>query len=267
MIRTYFAFFRMRFLALLQYRTAAAAGAMTNWAFGMMRVMVMCAFYASTSKGQPMSLAQTITYTWLSQMMLGLLPWRLDEEISNSVVSGQVAYELTRPVDIYTMWFMRTVANRLAPTIMRGVPQFIVCAFIIPAQYRMNVPGLAQWAAWLAATFGALILSAAITNFMHAYVLIMQRVDGLTRMVNSLAELLSGMIIPLALMPDAMAIFLKYQPFAGVVDLPVRLFCGSMPVGEVWKVLIMQAVWIIIFVVAGRLLTGRGLKRTVIAGG
>lgn len=267
MIRTYFSFFRLRFLTLLQYRAAAAAGAMTNWAFGMMRVMVMCAFYASTTDGQPMSLDQSVSYIWLSQMMLGILPWNLDKDISNSVITGQVAYELTRPVDIYNMWFMRTLAYRIAPTIMRAVPQFIVCAFLLPAEYSIKLPTAAALGAFALGLIGALVLSVAITSFMHAYVLIIQRVDGLTRVINSLAELLSGMIIPLALMPDALAVFLKYQPFAGVVDLPAQLYCGSIAPEGVWAVLVMQLLWAAAFITAGRLLTNYGLKRIVLAGG
>lgn len=267
MIRTYFSFFRMRFLTLLQYRTAALAGATTNWAFGLMRVMVMCAFYASADRGQPLSMQQSVTYIWLSQMMIGILPWNLEKDISNSVITGQVAYELTRPIDIYSMWFARTLAYRTAPTIMRAVPQFIVCAYLVTDEYAMRLPDAAALGAYLAALIGAIVLSVSITSLMHAYVMILQRVDGLVRLVNSLAELLSGMIVPLALMPDALALFLKFQPFAGVVDLPAQIFCGSMPPSDVWQVIAVQAAWSAVFILAGRALTKRGIGRTVLAGG
>lgn len=257
----------MRFLALLQYRAAALAGMCTNWAFGMMRVMVMMAFYASADRTQPMELAQAISYIWMGQMMIGILPWNLDKDVSNSVITGQVAYELTRPIDIYLMWYMRTLAYRIAPTLMRGIPMFIICAFIIPIDYRIQLPDAAALSAWFIATMGALVLSVAITNLMHAYVLIIQKVDGLTRLVNALAELLSGMIIPLGLMPDLMAGFLRYQPFAGVVDLPAQLFCGTMAPSQVWAVVGMQAVWAVVFICAGRAVTNYGLKRVVLAGG
>lgn len=267
MIRTYFSFFRMRFLALLQYRAAALAGMCTNWAFGMMRVMVMMAFYASADRVQPMDLAQAISYIWLGQMMIGILPWNLDKDVSNSVITGQVAYELTRPIDIYVMWYMRTLAYRIAPTLMRSIPMFFICAFIIPADYSIQLPDAAALGAWFIATVGAIVLSVSITNLMHAYVLMIQKVDGLTRLVNALAELLSGMIIPLGLMPDFMTGFLRYQPFAGVIDLPAQLYCGIMPPSQVWAVLVTQMAWALVFICAGRAVTNYGLKRVVLAGG
>jgi len=265
-MRTYFSFFRMRFLALLQYRAAAIAGMTTNWTFGMMRVMVMTAFYASSNRGEPLSLEQAITYIWMGQMMLGILPWNLEKDISNSVVTGQVAYELTRPIDIYTMWFMRTLAYRTAPTLMRAIPMFCIC-LLIPAGYRIQLPDAAGFGAWLLATVGALILSVSITSLVYSYVLLMQRVDGLVRMLNAMSEMFSGMIIPLSLMPDAMAVFLRYQPFAGVIDLPVQLYCGSLPPESVWWVLAVQLSWTALFILAGRAVTNRGLKQIVLAGG
>ena len=256
----------MRFLALLQYRAAAVAAMTTNWAFGMMRVMVMMAFYKSAKGAQPLSLEQSVNYIWMGQMLLSILPWNLDKEISNSVISGQVAYELTRPIDIYTMWFMRTLAYRVAPTVMRILPMFVIY-LILPAGYRLQLPGITAFCAWAASMIGAVLLSVSITSLMHSYVLVMQRVDGLVRVVNVLAELLSGMIIPLSLMPDMLAGFLRYQPFAGVIDLPVQLFCESLAPGDVWWVMALQFGWALIFIAAGRAVTNKGLKQIVLAGG
>ena len=66
-MKTYFSFFRMRFLTLIQYRTAAIAGATTQLVFGIMLVLVMQAFFASSDAPQPMSLSQAITYIWLAR--------------------------------------------------------------------------------------------------------------------------------------------------------------------------------------------------------
>lgn len=267
MMRVYFSFFRMRLLALIQYRAAAIAGMATNWTFGMMRIMVMIAFYASAKGAPPMSLAQSVTYIWLGQMLLGILPWNLEKEVSESVLTGQIAYELTRPIDIYAMWFMRTLAFRVAPTMLRGVPMFIICAFLLPGEYRLMLPGPAAFGAFALSLLGALVLSASITNLMHAYVLVTQRSDGVVRIVNAAAEMLSGMIIPLTLMPDGLAGFLRYQPFAGVVDLPVRLYCGNLMPDEVWTVLGLQLTWAAALIAAGRFATNRGLRRIAVAGG
>ena len=266
-MKTYVSFFRMRFLTLIQYRTAAWAGIVCQMMFGLMRVMVLMAFYASGSGNQPMALSQAITYVWLGQATLGLLPWRVEPEIADSVLSGKVAYEMVRPIDLYSMWYARTLANLCAPTLLKSVPQFFIALLILPGGYGMKPPAPAAAAAYLASLMLAAALSAAILNLVHALILILQKSDGLVRTVTVLAEVHSGEIIPLKLMPEGIARALQLQPFAGVVDLPAQLFCGSIAPENCWQVLLLQGFWIGVFVLAGRLTVKKGLRRVVLAGG
>ena len=77
LLRPYAAAFASRFLQMLQYRTAAFAGFATQCWWGGIKVMVFAAFYGgATASGAStsMSLAQAVTYTWLAQGLLVLLP-------------------------------------------------------------------------------------------------------------------------------------------------------------------------------------------------
>ena len=100
-MNSYLAVLKARFRLLLQYRAAALAGLGTQIFWGLMRVMIFTAFYHSTTATPPISLADTVTYLWLIQAMLLLLPWRLDAEIQGMIRDGTVAYELVRPIDLY----------------------------------------------------------------------------------------------------------------------------------------------------------------------
>ena len=94
--RPYVAAFASRFLLMLQYRAAAFAGFLTQCWWGGIKIMVMAAFYAGAAH-QPINLAQVITYTWLGQGLLGLLPWQADAEISEAVETGNVTALPARP--------------------------------------------------------------------------------------------------------------------------------------------------------------------------
>ena len=104
----YLSIVRARFALMLQYRAAAFAGFATQCWWGAIKVMVLAAFYAGATQ-QPINLAQAITYTWLGQGLLGLLPWQADAEISEAVETGNVAYER-----------LRTAAQRLVRGVSRG---------------------------------------------------------------------------------------------------------------------------------------------------
>ena len=78
---------------------------------------------------------------------------------------------------------------------------------------------------------------------------------------------LSGGYLPLQLWPDAMQKVLLYQPFAGYLDIPVRLYVGSMAAEQGITAVLMQLGWTAAFVLAGNALMGRKLKTMIIQGG
>ena len=116
--RGYRAIFSARFRMLLQYRAAAVAGFGTQLFWGLIRMMIFTAFYGASRKAYPLTLQDTITYIWLGQAVLQMLPWNMDADVRAMVRTGTVAYELLRPLDLYTQWFMRSIAARAAPTLL-----------------------------------------------------------------------------------------------------------------------------------------------------
>jgi ABC-2 type transport system permease protein len=118
----YVAVLKARFRLLLQYRAAAVAGFVTQLFWGLIRVMIFNAFYSSSAAAQPMTYDQTVTYLWLIQGMLVLLPWHADADIQAMIRDGTVAYEMVRPTDLYWFWYFRSVASRTAPLVLRMVP-------------------------------------------------------------------------------------------------------------------------------------------------
>ena len=119
-MRGYRAVISARFRMLLQYRAAAAAGFGTQLVFGLIHLAVLGAFYAVSTRAQPMAFDQVIAYVWLGQAMLGMLPWNVDSEVRQLIRTGNVVYELLRPLDLYAFWYSRAVAMRTAPTLLRG---------------------------------------------------------------------------------------------------------------------------------------------------
>jgi len=263
-VRAYWAIFQARFRALLQYRAAALAGFGTQLFFGFVRVMVFDAFYRSSTSVQPMTFPEVVTYVWLGQATLLLVLFRPDEEVRALIRSGSVAYELVRPLDLYTLWFCRTVAARTSPMLLRALPMFVVAGLFLGLQPP------ASWtcaALWILATVGALLLSAAIGALLTIILLWTVSGEGLAALGPGLVFILSGMIIPLPLWPDWVQPVLNFLPFRGLADVPFRVYMGHIPPGEAVYALLHQAAWIAVFVVAGRRLVARGTRRLVVQGG
>src|SRR5439155_13676617 len=98
-LRPYAAVVGARFRMLLQYRAAAIAGLWTQIIFGLVLIMIYEGFYGSSAAdARPMAFAQLVSYVWLGQALLAMLPWNVDAEIQAMVRGGAVAYELCRPI-------------------------------------------------------------------------------------------------------------------------------------------------------------------------
>jgi ABC-2 type transport system permease protein len=272
LLRPYLAILAARFLMMLQYRAAALAGIVTQFWWGAIMVTALAAFYASGRGAPPITLAQAITYTWLGQAFLGLLPWNVDPEIAAMMRSGNLAYERLRPVDTYFYWFTRAMAWRAAGTLLRSIPLLAITGMLFP------VLGLGDWALQAPPTFQALalftvsmiavlFLSAAITTLLNVSVVLTLTDQGLNTVTNSLVIILSGMVIPLPLFPGWAHAFLFLQPFAGLVDIPYRIYFADLTGASAVAGITVQVLWTVLLIVAGRVLMARTMRRVQVQGG
>lgn len=265
----YLSILRARFALMLQYRAAAFAGFATQCWWGGIKIMVMAAFYASSAR-QPIDLAQVITYTWLGQGLLGLLPWQADAEISEAVETGNVAYERLRPVDTHTLWLARAIAARAANTSLRVVPMFVAAAIVLPliglGAWSWHMPSSPQAAGLFAVSISLTVfLSSAFTVLLNIAVTALK-----TRRAANIAPVLvsplSGMIVPLVLMPMWMQPFLFWQPFAGLVDIPYRIYFANLTGMSALEGIAAQALWIVLFIAIGRAWMTRVMARVDMQG-
>lgn len=263
-MRSYWALISARFRTLLQYRAAAVGGIVTQLFFGLILVMIYQAFYRSSSAPQPMSYAQVVTYTWLGQGFLRMIPWNVDGDIRAMVRSGAVAYELLRPVDLYNAWYCRALAWRTAPTLLRALPVFAIAALFLGLRPPATPAG---GAAFLLAIVGALLLGCAITVLMDISLLWTTSDDGIALFLPAVVLVSSGMNVPLPLFPAWAQRVLYLLPFRGLVDVPFRLYVGSIPPGECLRLLAQQLAWTAALVLLGRWLLERGKRRLVVQGG
>jgi ABC-2 type transport system permease protein len=257
---------------LLQYRAAALAGLWTQIFFGLVLLMIYEAFYRSTTARQPMTFAEIVSYVWLGQALLAMLPWNADAEIRAMVRSGTVAYELCRPIDLYSLWYVRALAWRTAPTILRAAPMCVIAAVILPliglGEWRLASPPSAAAAGAFGVTLACtLLLGCAMTTLINISLLWTISGDGVVILMTTLVTFLSGMIVPLPLFPDWAQPIVRALPFAGLVDLPFRVFTGHIPPSATVFVLQHQVFWTIALVVFGRWLLSRGMRRVVVQGG
>ncbi len=252
----------------VQYRAAALAGVVTQFVWGGMEILIFKAFYEANAEAFPMTFQATTSYIWLQQAFLAFfMAWMMESEIFDSIVNGNIAYELCRPVRIYSMWFARSVANRLSKGVLRCFPILIFAAFL-PAPYGMAAPESISSFLWFLLTM-VLGLLVTVSFCMLIYVLTFFTISpqGLRIFFVSMVEFFAGSVIPLPFFPDKIRTIMELLPFAAMQNVPLRIYSGDLAGTYLIKPIVLQVIWLILLTVFGYFLCRYAEKRVSLQGG
>lgn len=266
-MKKYLSFFRLRLVMGLQYRAAAAAGIVTQFFWGFMEIMMFQAFYEADPSVFPMTSEALAAYVWLQQAFLAFFAaWSFDGEIFNVILSGDIAYELCRPIRIYNMWFARNAANRVARGTLRCMPILIVAIFL-PSPYGLRGPADALYfILFLLTLILGLMVMVAFSMLIYALACFTIAPDGLRILFSSTVEFFAGAVIPLPFFPDGMRKVMELLPFAAMQNVALRVYSGDLAGAALLKAVALQLFWLFVLVVMGKLLCRRAERKAVIQG-
>ena len=272
-LQPYLGIFKIRLIAGMQYRAAAWAGVATQFFWGAMQLLVFRAFYESAGMisagaAAPMSFSQLADFVWMRQAFLALVMlWSMDNELLELIASGNVAYELSRPLSLYTFWFFRILAFRIARTILRCFPIFIV-AFLLPGSWGFHLPhDLRALALFVPALVLAALLVTALSMIICLLTFVSLNPHGARLLIGVVGEFLMGAYIPIPFMPPLLQRITVFLPFRYAVDFPFRVYSGSISGNEALIGFGMQCFWLLALIALGLWGFRAALKRLVIQGG
>lgn len=267
-MKKYLSFFRLRFSMGLQYRAVALAGVATQFAWGFLEIMAYKAFYEADAGAFPMDFPAMVSYIWMQQAFLAFFAaWMMEEDIFDSIVNGNIAYEMCRPVRIYNMWFSRSLATRISRAVLRCFP-ILAAAVFLPEPYGIAPPASAMHFVFFIFTL-LLGLGVTVAFCMFVYVLAFFTISpqGLRIVFTSMVEFFAGAIIPLPFFPAKMQAVMELLPFASMQNAALRIYSGSMSGIQMQKAVILQMLWLFILTTVGSLLCRYAEKKVTVQGG
>ena len=267
-MKQYYAFFKIKVIASLQYRAAAIAGVLTQFFFGFTFIMVYYAFYNSNDMVGPMEFSSLVTYIWLQQAFYALTyAFHKEKDIITMIKDGNVAYELCRPGNLYLKWYTRILASKYSGFILRFLPIIIITS-LLPYPFSLGLPiNIYGFIGFLITLILASFLITAIVTIIH--ILMFYTIDskGILTLFGVITELFSGTIVPIPFLPNIVKQIATYLPFQYIADVPYRLYTGDISYMETSKMVILQILWILIMMVIGYFLSRKVLKKAIVQGG
>ena len=179
--------------------------------------------------------------------------WELDREIR----LGELSPKLLRPIDPLWGHLADAVAEKLVrlPLVVLPVGLGMLWAGVrLPTTIDALAGGL------------LLVLGALLLRFFQQYATGLigfwsDQSVGLERIYFSVSVVLSGSLAPLDLFPTAVRELLPWTPFPYLIDAPVQALLGRLTGASLAQAVVVQAVWLLLFVLASRWLWRSGLRR------
>jgi len=267
-MKKYWSFFRIRFINGLQYRAAAYAGIATQFFWGFMLILMYRAFYLANPEAFPMTFQQNSTYIWLQQAFLTIfMTTGLDNELFELITSGNIAYEMIRPMNVYNMWMVKQMANRMSKALMRCIP-ILLFAALLPKPYGLSLPAdMTSFVMFLITMVLGFLTMLAFQMLAYITVFYTMSSAGIRMIMIMVTEFLTGAYVPYPFLPEKLQAVLNLTPFAAMQNLPLRVYSGNIAGAELMTQFQLQVFWLFALVLIGKLWMNHALRRVVVQGG
>lgn len=255
---------RVSFQRQLAYRSAHLAGLITNLFFGLLRAAVLVALYGAREEVSGLSLQMAITFTGLSQATIGYLSIFSWSDIIKSVYSGEVASDLLKPMGFFTFWLAKDLGRASAAFLMRSLTIMVLYAIIFDITYPKD---LTQWIGLIMAFILSWLVSFAWRFVVNLTAFWTPNAFGIARFAYGMSWVFSGFAMPLTFYPTWFQDLAAATPFPSMVYTIVEIYLGVAAGHEMLLLLLGQAFWFLILVLAGKIMLTAGIRRLVVLGG
>jgi ABC-2 type transport system permease protein len=248
----------------LTYRAATFAGLVTNFFFGMLRVAVMIALYGTRSDVNGYTLQGAITFTGLTQALIGFLSLFGWYDMMNSIYTGAVASDLLKPMGYFSFWLAQDFGRALGQLLLRSL--IIMAGYVI--LIGITIPhGIGQWTALIITMILAWVISFAWRFLINLAAFWTPDARAIGRFGFVLLYFVTGFLMPLRFFPDWFVRLCDYTPFPHMVNTVVEVYLGVLKGPQLAWELVLQTAWAILLVLICHWVLKIGIRRLVIQGG
>lgn len=264
---TYIKYFKLKLSSILEYRTSAISGIITQVFWGFMMLSIYISFFKNNINVN-ISLKQTIAYLWLYQSFLSFIGVKLSfPEITDSIKTGNVAYEIIRPYNLYFWWLIKIIAKRVTNGLLKFLPVLLI-AFHLPEPYNLPLPNsITSLLLFLLTFILGIILVSSLNLLIYSIAFFTYNSNGIESIITSIMNFLSGSVVPVILLPNIIQKITYYLPFRYISDLPFRIYSGNISISSGTSSIIIQIIWILLLIIIGNMIVKKSLKKVFIQGG
>jgi ABC-2 type transport system permease protein len=179
--------------------------------------------------------------------------WFLAEMIRD----GHLNKWLIRPVSVHLDGFANNLGEKTIKLLLLA-PLILILIIVMPGQ--LSVPGSpARWLLFVLAIGIAMVISYIFDIARGSLAFWFEDVQGFNMAISIMTPVLSGAVVPLALMPPEISGITLWQPFRFMLSFPMEVLLGQVPGGLLFG-FAQQLGWLVVFATVAVVVWRLGLR-------
>jgi len=187
---------------------------------------------------------QMLIYSVMSIVLGCIFTVTIDSIMRSRVRMGSVAVDFIKPVNVFLMYFSEDVGNMITEIIQSAIPVLIFSSIFVVIPNPTSILHFILFLMSTLLSFSILWLISAIFGLLYFRFI---DLGPLSNIKNYLILLLSGSFVPIWFFPKIMQDILIYLPFIYTYQLPLSIYIGRSDVFDALKGMIIQFIWVLIF--------------------
>ena len=221
------------------------------------------AVYTQTDILGGLKLNQTISYILLARILAPLVETRTIFFFGFLIREGQIASELTRPLNFQFRYLVENLAETGIFLIQR-IPIFLIAWLLLGLQLPSE---LNNWVYFIISLIlGQLIVFLFDWTF-ACIAFYTTETWGLSVMRLAVGSFFGGALIPLTMMPDWLQKIAAVLPFSQVIAVPVSFLGGLVPPEQVSHFWVVQLIWVVVMIIISKLVFNYAVQKITVQGG
>jgi ABC-2 type transport system permease protein len=257
-------FARKSFRQRLTYRSDAFIGVIGAFVLLSVQVSVWHALYATRSSQDGITLPDMVTYVILGMLMNRLTNSFVQLRIAERMEDGTIANDFVRPINFKFYMIAEDLGENAMLALMRCLPACLFGAFYwglkFPEESRVLLLALL-------AGLGGFILSCQLNYTLGLCSFWFKSSHHIDWFFGALYLIFSGWIVPLWFYPPGLRALSEALPWQLMSFAPLAIYLGKVTLPGALRVLLLQALWFVVLLVAERLLWRRAQDRIEVYGG
>lgn len=205
------------------------------------------------------------SYYFLLAVMSAFLTSHVEEDISRTdIQEGQLTRYLMRPFSYYWFKFFEEIPYR----ILQGFFGVVVgiCFFVFFGQFFTISTNPFIIILGVCIGFLAYFLSFTFKMIIGLLAFWLIDIGGFFQLIEIVMLIFAGYILPIELLPDSFHLLAEVLPFSYMIYFPVTVLQGKYELFIVGKIMLIQVVWLLIFLAIYRKLWKIGLQKFTAVG-